>query len=67
MQPEPKDRLADLLREIERHRAASREYRLSAYPEKRAHHELTLLSLYVEIGALCREYGLDLPPEMRGR
>ena len=67
MQPEPEARLAELLREIERHRAASREYRLSVYPEKRAHHELKLLALYVEIGALCREHGLDLPLEMRGR
>lgn len=67
MQSEPEARLAELLREIERNSAAVREYRLSAYPEKRAQHELKLLSLYVEIGALCREYGLDLPPEMRWR
>jgi len=67
MQPEPEARLAELLREIERHSAAVREYRLSAYPEMRARHELKLLSLHVEIGAFCREHGLDLPPEIRGR
>jgi len=67
MQPEPQARLAEFLRETERHRAAIREYRLSAYLEKRAHHELKLLALYVEIGAPCHKHGLGLPPEMRGR
>lgn len=58
--------LADLLRELERQRAAVREYRLSVYPEKQALHELKLLSLYVEIGNLCRAHGLNLPSEVRG-
>jgi len=57
----PPERLTQLVREVERHKEAIRAYKLSAYPEMRARHELKLLSLYSDIWRHCQEHGLVLP------
>ena len=61
MRAEPKARLAELLREVDRHRFAIREFGLAGYVTMVEKHRDDLGSVLAEIREHCREHSLPLP------
>jgi hypothetical protein len=64
VRPDPESRLAELMREVRRHRDAIHEFRLSSYPEVVSLHEAELRKVYAQIRRHCREHGLILPRDI---
>lgn len=64
MRPDPETRLAELMREVRRHRDAIVEFRLSAFPEMVKLHETELRNVYAQIREHCREHGLLAPRDV---
>jgi hypothetical protein len=64
MRPNPEARLAELMREVRRHRDAIHEFRLSSHPEMVSLHEEGLRKVYAQIRRHCREQGLLLPRDV---
>jgi hypothetical protein len=64
--PDPRERLAELLREAGRHRDAIREFGLAGYVTMVEQHQAKLHEVYDRIRRHCEEQGLDLPPEIPG-
>ena len=62
MPPDPRERLAELLREAGRHRDAIREFGLAGYVTKVEQHQAKLREVYDRIRRHCEEQGLELPP-----
>ena len=66
MAPDPAQRLADLLRDAERHRDAIREFGLAGYVSMVEQHRARLRDVYDRIRRHCQKHGLPLPPEVDG-
>ena len=62
--PTPQERLAELLREVERHQAAIREFGLAGYVTMVERHKRELAEVYETIRGHCRSSGLPLPPRI---
>jgi transposase len=61
---DPGHRLADLLRDVGRHRDAIREFGLAGYVTMVEQHQARLRQLYDRIRRHCEEHDLELPPEV---
>jgi hypothetical protein len=64
MTGDPTAQLAQLVREVGRHRDAVREFGLAGYVTKVEQHKSRLEKLYEQIRAHCEQHGLALPPEV---
>jgi hypothetical protein len=67
MTADPTARLAQLVREVGRHRDAVREFGLAGYVTKVEQHKARLRRVYEQIRAHCSEHGLELPAEVPAR
>ena len=66
MAPDPREKLAELLREAGRRRDAIREFGLAGYVTMVDQHRAKLDEVHDRIRRLCEEQGLELPPEVTG-
>ena len=64
MDPDPGLRLADLLRDVGRHRDAIREFGLAGYVTMVEQHQTRLRQLCDRIRRHCQEHGLEVPAEI---
>ena len=67
MLPDPRDRLAELLREAERHRNSIREFGMAGYVTMVEQHRTKLREVQEQVRRHCEEHGLELPREIPKR